>query len=73
MIELAFIACSLGSTVMEAPKCAEVRLTMVAESVTPFTCFAYGQLKLMEWDEAHPGKRRKPGYSCRPSGYYAKA
>lgn len=50
MIEIVLSVCSI----VQGATCKDVRLTYMAESVTPFECMRYGQTEIAKWAEGHP-------------------
>ena len=50
MIEIVVSVCSI----VQGATCKDVRLTYMAESVTPFECMLYGQSEIAKWAEGHP-------------------
>jgi len=68
MIELVFSVC-----LADAPdRCKDVRLTFIAESVTPQQCMLHGQAEIAKWAEGHPNWRVRR-WKCGPAGLMAKA
>lgn len=50
MIEIVMSVC-----LIDAPdRCKDVRLSYMAESVTPFECMMYGQTEMAKWTEGNP-------------------
>lgn len=50
MIEIVISVCSI----VQGATCKDVRLTYMAESVTPQQCMMYGQIEIAKWAEGHP-------------------
>ncbi len=53
MIEIVLSVCSI----VQGATCKDVRLTYMAEAVTPFECMMYGQAEIAKWSEGHPNWR----------------
>jgi hypothetical protein len=50
MIEIVLSVCMI-----DAPeRCKDVRLSYMADSVTPQQCMMYGQAEIAKWFEGHP-------------------
>ena len=50
MIEIVFLACSI----LHGAACKEEKLSFMAERVSMFECFLYGQTEMAKWVEGHP-------------------
>ncbi len=50
MIEIVMSVC----LVQDPAKCEDVRLSFMAQSVTPHQCMMYGQSEIAKWMEGHP-------------------
>ena len=67
MIQIVALVCTF-----QAPlRCKDVNLTFLAESVTPFQCFHYGQVELAKWAAEHP-MWRVARFRCGRAGTVAK-
>lgn len=53
MIEIILSVCMIDSP----DRCKDVRLTYMAERVTPFECMVYGQGEIAKWNEGNPNWR----------------
>jgi len=68
MIELVLSVC-----LIQAPAtCKDVKLSYMADRVTPQQCMMYGQSEIAKWTEGHP-KWRVKKWSCGRAGVLAKA
>ncbi|MCB1520645.1 MAG: hypothetical protein KDJ37_08720 [Hyphomicrobiaceae bacterium] len=68
MIELILSVCLAAAPAT----CKDVRLSYMAETVTPHACNLYGQSEIARWLEAHP-KWRPVRWGCRRAKLEAKA
>lgn len=68
MIQILAVVCTLTAPL----QCKDLRLSFMAESVTPQQCFLYGQMELAKWSQVHPNWRVHK-FSCSRSGTFAKA
>lgn len=50
MIEIVLSVCMIG----EPARCKDVRLSYLADSVTPHQCMLYGQAEIAKWTEGNP-------------------
>lgn len=50
MIEIVVSVCSI----VQGATCKDVRLTYMAESVSPMECMMKGQVEMAKWQEGHP-------------------
>lgn len=53
MIEIVVSVCSI----VQGATCKDVRLTYMAESVSPMECMMKGQVEMAKWAESHPNWR----------------
>ena len=67
MIEILALVC----TVLAPLQCKNVKLSFIAESVTPFQCMQYGQSELAKWTNEHPGWIIAHGFKCGQAGRVA--
>lgn len=68
MIEIVMSVCIIS----EPSRCEDVRLSYMAEAVTPHQCMMYGQAEIAKWTEGHP-KWRVTKWRCGPARQIAKA
>ena len=50
MIEIVLMVCMID----DPAKCKDVRLSYMADAVTPQQCMMYGQSEIAKWTEGHP-------------------
>jgi hypothetical protein len=67
MIEIVASVCLIAN----AQQCKDVRLTFMAETVTPRECMMLGQFEMAKWMEGHPNWALRR-WSCAPAGRVAK-
>ncbi|MFN3867707.1 MAG: hypothetical protein ACK4MF_01420 [Hyphomicrobiaceae bacterium] len=68
MIEIVMSVCIIA----EPTRCEDVRLSYMADAITPHQCMMYGQAEIAKWMEGHP-KWRVAKWRCGPAGRIAKA
>lgn len=68
MIELVLAVCSI----LHGQTCKNVKLTYIADQVTPYSCAMYGQIEISRWQTGHPNWSLKK-WTCRPKADVAKA
>lgn len=67
MIELVVAVCLID----DPSHCRDVRLTYMADRVTPMECMMFGQIEAAKWLEGHP-KWQLRRWSCGIAGQIAK-
>jgi hypothetical protein len=68
MIEIVLAVCAI----QQPAQCKDVRLTYLAENVTPAQCIRYGQPEIAKWLESNP-KWGVMRWKCAPARNSAKA
>jgi hypothetical protein len=67
MIEIVVAVCLID----DPSRCKDVRLSFIADSVSPMECMMNGQLEAAKWLESHP-KWQLKRWSCGIAGQLAK-
>jgi len=67
MIEIVLSVCMIDTP----DRCKDVRLSYMAETVTPFECMMYGQSEIAKWTEGHPNWKISK-WSCGTPRQFAK-
>lgn len=68
MIEIVLSVCFI----QDPARCQDVRLSYMAQSVTPHQCMMYGQSEIAKWLEGHP-KWKVSRWRCGTARQMAKA
>lgn len=67
MIELLVSVCLID----DPARCKDVRLSYLAEGLSPYQCVMSGQAEIAKWSEGHP-KWRIAKWRCQTAGRVAK-
>lgn len=62
----------LVCSILHGAHCKEEKLTFMAEHVSIFECFLYGQVEMAKWQEGHPNWSVNR-WRCQPVSMQAKA